>query len=41
MSGSYQFARIYASSLVNIEKILNAHITKFYNGSDVNVIAAV
>ena len=32
--------RIHASSLINIEKILNIPITKFYNGDDVNVIAA-
>ena len=35
-----QFARIHASSLINIQKILNRHITKFYNSDDVNVIAA-
>ena len=35
-----QFARIQASSLINVEKILNRPITKFYNGDDVNVIAA-
>ena len=35
-----QFARIHTSSLINIEKILNRSITKFYNGDDVIVIAA-
>ena len=35
-----QFARSHTSSLINIEKILNRPITKFYNGHDVNVIAA-
>ena len=35
-----QFARIHTSSLINIEKILNRPITKFYNSDDVNVIAA-
>ena len=35
-----QFARIHTSSLINIEKILNRPITKFYNGDDVNAIAA-
>ena len=35
-----QFARIHTSSLINIEKILNRTTTKFYNGDDVNVIAA-
>ena len=35
-----QFARIHRSSLINIEKILNRSITKFYNSDDVNVIAA-
>ena len=35
-----QFARIHASSLINIQKILNRHITKFRNSDDVNVIAA-
>ena len=34
-----QFARIHASSLINIEKILNRPITKFYNRDDVNLIA--
>ena len=34
-----QFARIHTSSLIKIEKILNRHITKFYNSHDVNVIA--
>ena len=37
---SNQFARIHASSLINIENILNRPITKFYNSDDVNVIAA-
>ena len=32
--------RIHTSSLINIEKIVNRPITKFYNGDDVNVIAA-
>ena len=35
-----QSARIHTSSLINIEKILNRPITKFYNSDDVNVIAA-
>ena len=35
-----QFARIHTSSLINIEKILNRPITEFYNGDDVNMIAA-
>ena len=35
-----QFARIHTSSLIKIEKTLNRPITKFYNGNDVNVIAA-
>ena len=35
-----QFARIHTSSLVKTEKTLNKPITKFYNGDDVNVIAA-
>ena len=35
-----QFVRIHTSSLINIEKILNRPITKFYNSDDVNVIAA-
>ena len=35
-----QFTRIHTSSLINIEKILNRPITKFYNGDGVNVIAA-
>ena len=34
-----QSARIHTSSLINIEKILNRPITKFYNSDDVNVIA--
>ena len=34
-----QSARIHTSSLINIEKILNRPITKFYNTDDVNVIA--
>ena len=37
---SIQLARIHTSSLINIEKILNGPITKFYNSDDVNVIAA-
>ena len=36
----YQFARIHRSSLINTDKILNRHITKFYNGDNVNVFAA-
>ena len=35
-----QFARIYTSSLINIEMMLNRSFTKFYNGDDVNEIAA-
>ena len=35
-----QFARIHTSSLIKIEKTLNRPIIKFYNGDDVNVIAA-
>ena len=35
-----QFARIHTSSLIKTEKTLNRPITKFYNGDDVNVIAA-
>ena len=35
-----QFMRIHTSSIINIEKILNRPITKFYNGDDVNKIAA-
>ena len=34
-----QLARIHRSSLINIKKILNGPITKFYNCDDVNVIA--
>ena len=34
-----QSARIHTSSLINIEKILNRPITKFYTTDDVNVIA--
>ena len=37
---SIQFARIHTSSLINIEKILNRSITKFYNSDDLNLIAA-
>ena len=33
-----QFARIHTRSLINIEKILNRPIAKFYNSDDVNVI---
>ena len=36
-----QFARIHVSSLINIEMMLNRPSTKFYNGDDVNEIAAV
>ena len=39
-TGIFQFTRIHTSSLINIEKILNRPITKFYNSDDVNVIAA-
>ena len=39
-SRKIQFARIHTSSLIKIEKTLNRPITKFYNGDDVNVIAA-
>ena len=35
-----QFARTHTSSLINIEKILNRLITKFYNSDDVYVTAA-
>ena len=35
-----QFARIYTSSLINIEKILNRPIVNFYKSDDINVIAA-
>ena len=35
-----QFARTHTSSVINIGKILNRPITKFYNSDDVNVIAA-
>ena len=35
-----QLARIHTRSLINIEKILNRLIAKFYNSDDVNVIAA-
>ena len=31
---------MHTSSLINTEKILNRAITKFYNGDDVNMIAA-
>ena len=37
---TYQFARIHKRSFINTKKILNRAITKFYNGDDVNVIAA-
>ena len=36
----FQFASIHASSLINIEKILNRPVTKCYNGNDVNVTVA-
>ena len=36
---TFQFSRIHTSSLINIEKILNRPITKFYNSDDVNLIA--
>ena len=36
----FQFARIHTSSLISTEKITNRPITNFYNGNDVNVIAA-
>ena len=32
--------RIHTSSLIKIEKTLNKPITEFYNGDEVNVIAA-
>ena len=32
--------KIHTSSLINVEKILNRTITKFYNRDDVNVIVA-
>ena len=35
-----QFARIFTSSLINIEKIFDRSIIKFYNGDDAEVIAA-
>ena len=35
-----ELARSYTSCLINIEKILNRTITKFYNGDDINVITA-
>ena len=35
-----QFARVHTSSLIKIDKTMNRTITKFYNGDDVNVIAA-
>ena len=35
-----QFTRIHTSSLINTEKIYNTPITKFYNGDDINMIAA-
>ena len=35
-----QFVRIHTNSLINIKKILHRPTTKFYNGNDVNVIAA-
>ena len=35
-----QFARIHSSFPIDIEKILNRLITKFYNGNDVTLIAA-
>ena len=35
-----QFAIMLTSYVINIEKILNRPITKFYKGDDVNVIAA-
>ena len=34
------FARMQASFLINIEKILSGPITKFYNDDNVNMIAA-
>ena len=39
-SSGNQFARIHTSSLINTEKILNGPVTKFYNGDDVNLVAA-
>ena len=35
---SNYFVRIHTSSLINIEKVLNRPITKFYNSDDANVI---
>ena len=35
-----QFARMHTSSLINIEKVLNRPVAKFYNSVDVNVIGA-
>ena len=32
--------RIHSSSLIKTEKILNRPIIKFYNGDDINMIAA-
>ena len=37
---AFQFARIHTSSLINIEKILNRPVTKFYNCHYINVSAA-
>ena len=34
------FPIIHTSSLINIEKVWNRPITTFYNGVEVNVIAA-
>ena len=36
---SKQFARIHASSLINVEKILNRPITKFYHSDGGGVTA--
>ena len=35
-----QFTRIHTSTLINIEKILNRPVTKFYNDDDLNMIVA-
>ena len=37
---AFQFARIHTSSFINIEKILNRPVTKFYNCHYINVNAA-
>ena len=40
MAKSKQFTIIYASFLIDVEKILNTSITEFYNSDDVIVIPA-